>query len=142
MVAPKYSIFPDAAVPFTLPSEAVSMFIADYLDLVPGMQSRLIAAKGLSNVKLVACAIRQNRGKEIMSIYKFVLDSQNGTVYVLVINEADANMMAGRSWTVGGQLISLYRVLSITLRAKADDWYRTVDSDLLFPPNSQPAITL
>lgn len=116
--------------------------MVDYLDLVPGMQSRLIAAKGLSSVKLVAHVVRQNRGKEFLSAYKFVLDSKNGTVYVLVIDEADANLMAGRSFEVAGQIMSFYRVLSIAVRSKAEDFYQSVDSDSIFPKNDQTLVTL
>jgi len=46
-------------------SEIVSLFVVEHLDLVPGAQTRLLAAKGLKNedkVKLVARVVRQNRG--------------------------------------------------------------------------------
>ena len=114
---------PDPEVPFTLDNEDVSLFVVDYLGLVPSQQNLLIAAKGLSSVKLVARAVRQNRGKEWLAIYKFVLDSENGTVYVLVKDEEDANMMADCSFLVGGGIMSLYRVLSIGVRGKTEDSY-------------------
>lgn len=49
-------------------------------------------------VKLDARAVRQNRGVKFQPIYKFASDSNNGTVYVLAIDEEDANMMAGHSF--------------------------------------------
>ena len=124
---------PDAEVPFTLDNEDVSLFVVDYLGLVPSQQNLLIAAKGLSSVKLVARGVRQNRGKEWLAIYKFVLDSENGTVYVLVKDEENANMMAGRSFLVGGGIMSLYHVLSIGVRAKAEDSYQSFCVDKIWP---------
>ena len=104
--------------------------------MVARQQLRLIAANGLTSgdkVKLVARAIRQNHGFKFLSIYKFPLDSTNGTVYVLVSDENDANLMVGHSWAVGGQRISLYRVLSIGIRPKEEDFYQSVDIARLFP---------
>jgi hypothetical protein len=131
---------PDAAVPFTLHNEVVSLFVVD-LGLVPGQQTWLIAAKGLSSVKLVAQAIRQNRGKEFLAIYKFVLDSQNGIVYVLVKDEEDANMMYSRSFLVGGGRMSFYRVLSIGVRAKAKDLYQNFRVDKIWPFSEQAPVS-
>jgi len=133
-------LVPDAEVPFTLDNEDVSLFVVDYLGLVPGQQNRLIATKGLSSVKLVARAVRQNRGKEWLAIYKFVLDFENGTVYVLVKDEENANMMAGRSFLVGGGIMSLYRVLSIGVRAKAEDSYQSFRVDKIWPFTYQPPV--
>lgn len=101
--------------------------------LLPGQQDRLIAAKGLSSVKLVARAVRQNRGVQYLSQFKFVLDSKSGTVYVLVNDEEDAKLMAGRSFQVQGQIMSFYRVLSVTVRPAQEDIYQTVDVDRLWP---------
>ena len=74
----------------------MSLFVVDNLDLDVGDQSQLIVAKGLSSenkVKLVAHAVKQNRGVNFLSIYKFAYDSKNGTIYVKVAGVQDANKM-------------------------------------------------
>ena len=73
------------------------MFVVDNLDLVVGEQSQLIAAKGLTSenlAKLVARVVKQNRGGDFLPTCKFTYDPMNGTVYVKVVKESDANMMA------------------------------------------------
>jgi len=111
------------------------LFIVEQLDLVVEQQTPLLTAKGLSSVdkvKLVARAVRQNRGIEFLSIYKFALDSKNSTVYVLAINEEDANLMAGNSFEVAGETMPFYRVLNINLRPQQEDVYQIVNVDRIF----------
>ena len=99
VVSQNNSITPEAAVPFTLEDEVVSLFFLDNLDLVVGEQSQLIVAKGLTSdnmLKLVARVVKQNRGGQFLSMSKFAYDSNNATVYVKVTGEEDANLMAGR----------------------------------------------
>ena len=70
-------IAPEAALPFTLEVEVVSLFVLDNLDLVVGDQSQLIAAKGLTcdnMLKLVARVLKQNRGGHYLSMCKFAYD--------------------------------------------------------------------
>jgi hypothetical protein len=137
VVSPKNSVVLDAAVPFTLYNEVVSLFAIEYLGLVSSQQTRLITVKCLSSVKLVARAVRQNQGKEFLAIYKFVLDSQNDTVYVLVKDDEDTNMMFGRSFLVGGGGISFYRVMSIGVKAEAEDLYQSFRVDKIWPFTEQ-----
>lgn len=127
-------------MPFTLENEDVSLFVSEHLGLVPGPQNRLIVAIGLSSVKLVARAVRQNRGKEFLAIYKFVLDSVNGRVYVLVKDEEDADLMKGRSFYVQGQSFSFYRVLSVAIRAKDEDFYQKTRVEQIWPFNDCPTV--
>ena len=97
-------------------NEIVSLFVVEHLDLVPGAQTILLAAKGLKNedkVKLVAHVVRQNRGASFLPKYKYALDGLNGTVYVLVLNVEEAQLITGRSFKVGGEEMSFYRVLNI-----------------------------
>jgi hypothetical protein len=63
------------------------LFVVHHLDLFPGVQDRLLAAKGLKNrdkVNLVARVVRQNRDASSLPKLKYTLDPVNGTVYVLV----------------------------------------------------------
>lgn len=54
----------------------------------------------------------------------------------------NANLMASRSFQVAGQIMSFYRVLSIDVRPKDEDFYQSVDSDSLFPRRQQARLTL
>ena len=93
VVSQQNSIAPEAAVPFTLEDEVVSLFV-DNLDLVVGEQSQLLAAKGLTSdnpVKLVARVVKQNRGGDFLPTCKFAYDPTNGTVYVKVDKKLGAN---------------------------------------------------
>lgn len=47
----------------------------------------------------------------------------NGTLYVLVIDAEDANLIPGHSFEVAGENMSFYCVLSIEVRSEDDDWY-------------------
>ena len=105
------------------------MFVVDNLDLVVGEQSQLIAAKGLTGenpAKLVARVVKQNRGGDVMPTCKFTYDPMNGTVYVKLVKESDANLMAGPSFEVAGETMSFYRILSIRVRSEEKDIYQTV----------------
>ena len=112
------------------------MFVVDNLDLVVGEQSQLIAAKGLTGenpAKLVARVVKQNRGGDVMPTCKFTYDPMNGTVYVKVVKESDANLMVGRSFEVAGERMSFYRILSIRVRSEEKDIYHTVKCRQLVP---------
>ena len=112
------------------------LFVLDNLDLVVGDQSQLIAAKGLTSdnmLKLVARVLKQNRGGHYLSMCKFAYDSNNGTVYVKVTGEEDANLMAGRSFKVACERTSFYRVLSISVRPVAKDSYQSARCHRIFP---------
>jgi hypothetical protein len=87
---PENSLAPEAAVPFTIEDEVVSLFVLDNLDLVVGEQSQLLATKGLTSaspVKLVAQVVKQNRGGDFLPTCNFAFDATNGTVYVKVDKE-------------------------------------------------------
>ena len=116
----------------------MSLFVLDNLDFVVGDQSQLIAAKGLTSdnmLKLVARVLKQNRGGHYLSMCKFAYDSNNGTVYVKVTGEEDANLMAGRSFEVVGERMSFYRVLSISVCPIEEDLYQSVGCCQIFPFN-------
>ena len=103
----------------------MSLFVLDNLDLVFGEQSQLIAAKGLTSdnmLKLVARVLKQNRADHYLSMCKFAYDSNNGTMYIKVTGEEDANLMAGRSFKVAGERMSFYHVLSIRVRPVEDSY--------------------
>lgn len=100
----------------TLANEVVSLFVIEKLELVPRDQSRLIAAKDLTSgdmVKLVTRVVRQNRGPSFVLKYKYCLDSMSSTIYVLIPDAEDAQLMAGRAFKVDGQDICFYCVLKI-----------------------------
>jgi len=81
VVSQQNSSAPEAAVPFTLEDEVVSLFVVDNLDLVVGEQSQLIAAKGLTGenpAKLVARVVKQNRGGDFLPTCKFAYDPTDG----------------------------------------------------------------
>ena len=118
-------------------SEIVSLFVVEHLDLVPGAQTRLLAAKGLENedkVKLVARVVRQNRGASFLPKYKYALDGVNGTVYVLVLDAKEARLMVGRSFKVGGEEMSFYLVLNIEQRSAGDDIYQSASVRKVWQP--------
>jgi hypothetical protein len=109
------------------------LFVVEHLDLVPRAQNRLLATKGLQNedkVKLVARVVRQNFGASSLPKFKYALDGMNGTVYVLVGDAQEALFMVGRSFKVGSELMSFYRVLNIETRAAGDDIYQSASQDL------------
>jgi len=53
-------------------------------------------------------------------------------VYVKVDKESDANLMAGRSFEVAGEIMSFYCILSLRVRAE-EDIYQSVKCRQLFP---------
>jgi hypothetical protein len=53
----------------------------------------------------------------------------NGTVYVLVTDAEDANLMVGRSFQVASEDMSFFRVLSIEIRYEDDDRYQLIRAD-------------
>ena len=61
--------------------------------------------------------------------------TNNGTVYVKVTGEEDANLMAGRSFKVAGERMSFYRVLSISVRPVEEDSYQSARCHRIFPFN-------
>lgn len=76
----------------TLANEVVSSFVIEKFELVPGDQSRLLAAKYLTSgdkVKLVTRVVKQNRGPSFVPKYQYILDLVNGTVYVLALDAED-----------------------------------------------------
>jgi len=86
-------------------------------------------------LKLVARVLKQNRGGHYLSMCKFAYDSNNGTVYIKVTGEEDANLMAGRSFKVAGERMSFYRVLSISVRPVEEDSYQSARCHWIFPFN-------
>jgi hypothetical protein len=53
----------------------------------------------------------------------------NGTIYVLVIDAEDANLMVGRSFQVASEDMSFFCVLSIEVRSEDDDRYQLIRAD-------------
>jgi hypothetical protein len=53
----------------------------------------------------------------------------NGTVYVLVTDAEDANLMIGRSFQVASEDMSSFRVLSVEIRSEDDDRYQLIRAD-------------
>jgi len=87
----------------------------------------------------VAKDIREIRGKNsTAACCKFVLDLVNGTVYILVYNECDANSLKARSWNVDGALVSLYQVMNVSVRFEAEDFYQSVSVHQIFPTTDRP----
>ena len=113
--------------------------MVEHLDLVSSGQTRLLAAKGLENedkVKLVARVVRLNRGASSLLKFKYAFDGVNGTVYVLVVDAQEAQLMDDRSFKVGGELMSFYRVLNIETRSAGDDIYQSGYVDKVWPPRA------
>lgn len=120
----------------TVDNKIVSLFVVQHLDLFSRVQDRLLAAKDLENgdkVKLVARVVRQNRGASSLPKLKYALDSMNGTVYVLVRDAQEAQLMAGRSFRVSGEIMSFYCVLNIKTRSAVDDIYQSCYVDKVWP---------
>ena len=120
-------------------NEIVSLFVVEHLDLVPAAQNRPLVAKGLENedkVKLVARVVRQNRGASSLLKFKYALDGVNGTVYVLVVDAQVAQLMVGRSFKVGGELMSFYRVLNIETSSVGDDIYQSACVRKVWPSSA------
>jgi hypothetical protein len=87
----------------------------------------------------VAKDIREIRGKNsTAACCKFVLDLVNGTVYILVYDECDANSLKARSWNVDGALVSLYQVMNVSVRFEAEDFYQSVSVHQIFPTTDRP----
>jgi len=82
---------------------------------------------------LDAFTVKQNRGDDFLRTCKFAYDPTNGTMYVKVNDEADANLMAGRSFEVAGERMSFYHILNISVRSEEEDIYQTVKCRQLFP---------
>jgi hypothetical protein len=117
----------------------LQLLIMKLFHLVPGGQTRLLAAKGLQNedkVNLVAHVVRQNRGVSFLPKYKYALDGVNGTVYVLVLDVEETQLMAGRSFKLEGEEMSFYRVLNIEQRSAGDDIYQSGYVDKIWPPHA------
>lgn len=120
----------------TVDNKIVSLFVVQHLDLFFRVQDRLLAAEDLENgdkVKLVARVVRQNRGASSLPKLKYALDSMNGTVYVLVRDAQEAQLMAGRSFRVSGEIMSFYRVQNIKTRSAVDDIYQSCYVDKVWP---------
>ena len=120
-------------------NEIVSLFVVEHLDLIPEAQNRLLAAKGLENedkVKLVAHVVWPNRGASSLPKFKYALDGVNGTVYLLVGDAQEAQLMDGCSFKVGGQLMSFYHVLNIETRSAGDDIYQSASVRKVWPPSA------
>ena len=81
---------------------------------------------------LDAFTVKQNRGGDFLRTCKFAYDPTNGTMYVKVNDEADANLMAGRSFEVAGERMS-YRILSISVRSEEEYIYQAVKCRQMFP---------
>lgn len=124
-----------------LANEVVSLFVIEKLELVPRDQSRLIAAKDLTSgdmVKLVARVVRQNRGPSFVPKYKYCLDSVSSTVYVLVPDAEDAQLMAGCAIKVDGQDICFYHVLKIEERSADVDLFQSLPCLKIWPLSDRP----
>jgi len=87
-------------------------------------------------VKLVARVVRQNRGASSLLKFKYALDGVNGTVYVLVVDAQVAQLMVGRSFKVGGELMSFYRVLNIETSSAGDDIYQSACVRKVWPSSA------
>jgi hypothetical protein len=66
------------------------------------------------------------------------LDSINSTVYVLVPEGEDAQLMAGRAFNVAGQDICFYRVLKIEERSGDVDLYQSLPCRKIWPDSDRP----
>ena len=53
----------------------------------------------------------------------------NGTVYVLVIDAEDANLMVDRSFQVASEDMSFFHMLGIEVRSENDDRYQPIRAD-------------
>ena len=84
-------------------------------------------------MKLVARVVRLNRGASSLLKFKYAFDGVNGTVYVLVVDAQEAQLMDDRSFKVGGELMSFYRVLNIETRSAGDDIYQSAYVSKVWP---------
>ena len=87
-------------------------------------------------MKLVARVVRLNRGASSLLKFKYAFDGVNGTVYVLVVDAQEAQLMDDRSFKVGGELMSFYRVLNIETRSAGDDIYQSASVRKVWPSSA------
>ena len=55
---------------------------------------------------------------------------------LLVLDAQEAQLMAGRSFKVGGEEMSFYRVLSIEQRSAGDDIFQSAKVYKVWPPRA------